>query len=352
MRRTLEALFRRPGRIICLIVLVPAIVVLVAYLLPRSYQAQASLWALRRYEIIGATGAETDLLSTPAQTQATALTELLQTRAFAVAVANTAQLGATLPPSVQSDPQARDDALYLAVSTRVVATAEGYNLFTVTYIDKSPVIAQAVVQAVVSDYSEQSQGLSVVEGQNLLAAYQGQLVEGQKAAAGAAQAEANYIAAHPQESHTDLLNDPQYNLLHAQTMQAQATLASLQGEIATLNQEIGLQSSTTNSLFSVQDQPMVPDRPVSRTKTLIVAGAGGLGGALVICAIYLALLVRRDRTLRTPMDVRRVTALPVLVQLPKLRKMRTAGTMAAIGLAEAPGAQRSGKATRKRLARG
>ena len=88
MRRTLEAIFRHPLQLILLLVLFPTIGVAIAYfLVPRTYQATASLWALHRYEIIGTTGPESDLTSTPAQTQATALSELLQTRSFALTIA-------------------------------------------------------------------------------------------------------------------------------------------------------------------------------------------------------------------------------------------------------------------------
>src|SRR5258708_15324201 len=96
MRRTLEAIFRRLWLLLLLIVLLPSVSIAVVYFLPRTYQTTASLWALRRYDIIGATGPETNVYATPADTQATALTEFLQTRTTALTIAKTTNLASTL----------------------------------------------------------------------------------------------------------------------------------------------------------------------------------------------------------------------------------------------------------------
>src|SRR5256885_4691693 len=115
VRRTIEAIFRHPILLLVLLIVPTAISLVVAYLLPRSYQSSASLWALRRYEIIGATGPESNLLATPSETQVAALTELLQSRVFALSVAKSTNLVSTLKlsQSVLSNPQLLDDALLL-----------------------------------------------------------------------------------------------------------------------------------------------------------------------------------------------------------------------------------------------
>src|ERR1019366_332775 len=94
--RVLEAIFRHPMQLFLMLIVPVVIGVSVAYVLPRSYQSSASLWALRRYEIIGATGPESDLQSTPAETQVAALSELLQSRDFSLAVAKSTNLQSTL----------------------------------------------------------------------------------------------------------------------------------------------------------------------------------------------------------------------------------------------------------------
>lgn len=285
------------------------------YLLPRSYQATASLWALHRYEVIGTTGPESDLQSTPAETQATALTELLQVHAFALSVADATSLPSTLAPDVQANPALRDAALFTAVS-KVQVAAQAYNLFVITYTNPNPLVAQQVIQAVIKNFSLQSQGFSVVEGQQLLAGLQTQLAKAKQDATNAVAAESKYIAAHPTLSKTDLLNDPQYELLQAQAQDAQAALTNVQTTIATINQEISAQGSGSDNLFKVLDTPFVEG--VSRTKTYLMGGGVGLGLALAGCLLYVVFATRGDRSVYTPFDLQKVTAFPVVMQLPYL----------------------------------
>lgn len=285
------------------------------YVMPRSYQASASLWALHRYEVIGTTGPESDLQSTPAETQATALTELLQVHAFALSVAEATSLPSTLAADVQANPPARDLALIANVS-KVQVAAQAYNLLVITYTNPNPQVAQQVVQAVIKNFGLQSQGFTVVEAQKLLAGLQTQLAKAKQDAANAVAAESKYIAAHPSLSKTDLLNDPQYQLLQAQAQNAQTTLTNVQTNIATINQEISAQGSGADNLFKVLDAPYV--QGVSRTKTYLMGGGVGLGLAIAGCLLYVIFATRRDRSVYTPLDLQKVAAFPVVMQLPYL----------------------------------
>nr|BBH95736.1 hypothetical protein KTA_39350 [Thermogemmatispora argillosa] len=327
MGRVLEVIFRRPLQLALLFVMFPAVAIAVVLILPPSYETTASLWALRRYEVIGATGPETNLQATPAETQATALSELLQSRTFALKVAAQAQLAATLDEHTRSNPLLRDDALFTEISKHVLVRAVGYNLFTITYENRSPQVAQQVVESVIENYSEQSQQFSIAEAQYLLQSYQGQLVKAQQDAANAAAAEARYLTSHPDLAHQVLVSgpdyaatlDPTYSLLHSQTKQAQATVENLQSLIASLKQEISSQGTGVNSLFKVIDSPAVGTQPVPRTKSLLIGGGIGLAAAILSCSALVIMQVRRQRAIYTPLDVQKITTLPVLAQLPRLR---------------------------------
>src|ERR1700730_2787742 len=136
MRRTLEAIFRHFFQLLTLLVLLPLIGVAVAYFaIPKTYQSTASLWVLQRYEVIGATGPEANLTSTPALTQSAALTSLLQTRTFVQSAVNGIDLVPTLhlSASVLNDPQQLQDAIVSDLSKNVVATDNGPNLVAITY---------------------------------------------------------------------------------------------------------------------------------------------------------------------------------------------------------------------------
>lgn len=322
MVKVLEAVFRHPIQLIVML-LVPVIIGLsVAYVLPRSYQSSATLWALKRYDIIGATGPESNLLATPADTQVSALTELLQSRAFALAVAKSTDVISTLKLSSQelSSPQLLDDALILEISRNVQVISRGYNLYEITYNNRNARVAYQVVAAVITEFRLQGQGFSVVEGQRLLQGYQDQLTKAKNDAYSAAQAESVYLAAHPGLTKIGAtpLNDPQYALLDSKRVQAQAILQSLQSTIATLNQEIATQSAGEDTFFKTLDVPLQPDVAVSRSKVLLTAGGVGVALGLAACILYILILVRRDRAFYTSLDVQKVTSSPVLMQIPQL----------------------------------
>lgn len=322
MRRTFEAIFRHPIQLVALLMLPLVLGLAIAYVLPRSYQASANLWALHRYAVIGATGPESDLLSTPSATQVAALSELLQSRAFALSVAKATNLVTTLhlSKSVLADPQLRDNALAAEVSQHVVVTSQGYNLYGISYVNRDPAVAQQIVATVIAEFNVQSQGFSTAEGQQLLDGYQTQLAQAKQAADAATQAEARYLAAHPalKTATSAALADPQYALLDAKRVQAQSLLQNIQSDIATVNQEMTLASTGQDALFQVVDAPIVPDTSVSRTKTFLIIGGAGLGLGLAACVVYLLVLIRRDSALYNTQDIQEVTTYPVLMQVPQL----------------------------------
>lgn len=320
MGRTLEAIFRRPMRLLLLIIALPVACVAIAYsMVPRTYQTTASLWALRPYESVSASGTGTDQFVTAADSQATALSELLSTRTFALAVAKSTQLASALnlDASTKADPQLVDDVLFNEISHNVLVVPQGDNLFTISYINRNPHVAQQVVQSVVQNYAAQSEEFTASEAQQLLQTYQTQLAKAKQAAGAAAAAEAQYLVEHPDLKRQTVINDPQYALLHAQTQQAQDTVQSTQVSITHINDQL-VQGSNANSLFTVIDAPVSANRSVSRTKQYLMAGGIGAVIAILACAVYIVLLVRRDRAVYFPIDLQKVTTLPVLMQLPHL----------------------------------
>lgn len=318
-QRVLESVFRRPLQFLLLLIMLPPLGVAVVYVtFPRTYPATATLWAFHRYEVIGLSGPETDPNSTPAATQATALTELLQTRVFALSIANATDLASTLPAATRASSQLQDNALFTEISQHVAVAADGYNLFVITYINKNATIAQQVVQSTIQNFAVQSEGFTSVEAKILLEGDQTQLVNAKNAAAQAVAAEANYIAAHANLTQSELLTDPQYTLLHAQSQQAQGTVANIQASIDTINQEINAQGSSSANLFKVLDAPAIPYVPVSRTKDYLIGGGVGLAVALLAFILYIIISSRRDRTIHNPLDLQQIIALPIVMQIPQL----------------------------------
>lgn len=327
MGRTLEAIFRRPLRLLMLIVLLPVVSLALAYfIVPRTYQSTAILWALSPYEIVGTTNVGTVTPTTAAQSQAAVLSELLHTRSFALTVAHETGVAATLnlDQSVRSDPYRLDDALFDEISHYVAVDALGSDLFEISYANRDPEVARRVVESVVFNYSLQSTGLIAAVDQSLLRNYQKPLAIAQQNANAAVAAESAYLLTHPKLTQnpnltpSQLLTDPNYGLLDQQRVQAQTTLGNIENNIANLNQAISNQGTSTDSLFKVIDNPQVAHRPVSRLKPFLISGGIGLGVALLACALYIIILVYRDRGVYTVRDLQKVTALPIVMQLPQL----------------------------------
>ncbi len=321
MRRTLETLFRYPLRWLAFLLLLPALGFAAAYFLPGTYDANASLWALRRYEVIGSTGPESNLTATPADTQATALSELLSSRSFAISIAKATQLPSTLSASDRANPQSLDEALYSEVSKNVKVASKGYNLYTVAYTNKNAQVARQVVQQTIAKFSTESQNFSVVEAQHILDGYTTQESDAKKVLSQAVQNEGKYVSAHPTASVQDRENDPQYASLHAQTQTDQSNLQAIQSKMADLRQQIsshGANSQVQNSMFNTLDDTSTT--PTSRLKTLLIGAGVGLGIGVLSMVLLMVALIRRDRAIYNASDVHKVSMFPVVIQASRLAR--------------------------------
>ena len=340
MRRTLEMLFRHPLQLLALVLFMPVLGMTIVYFaVRRKYESGALLFALHRYEVIGSTGPESDLTSTPAETQATELTGLLQTRSFALTVVKGIDLASTLhlSSSVAANAQQRDDALVKELSEHVVVTAQSYNLFQIAYTNPDARIAQQIVHSIVENYGPQSLILSAAEGKNLLLSYQQQLQTAQAAENAAADAEAKYVQSHPQIGPTNLSSDPGYQQLNAAFVQAQQNVQSIKNTISTIQQSIsassgGTESKDGNTLYQVIDEPQLPDQPVSRSQSLIAGAGVSLAVALLADVVYLVILVRRNRAIYSAYDLQECVTLPIIMQLPTFTASSVAALMQTAGV--------------------
>jgi hypothetical protein len=308
-----------------IIAALPLVSVAITYLVvPRTYVSSASLWALRRYAIVGDTTVQPNPPPTPADTQVTALSTLLQTREFDLSVAKQANLALTLDASISSTPNLRDTAMIDDVAKHVQVASQGDNLFTVVYTSHDPQTAQRVVAAVIQNFAFQSAGFSQLQGQHLLDNYQKQLADAAQSADTAAAREAQYLSVHPQVARNILYDgpdyaqvlDPEYGILHAQSVQALARLQAIQTQMTTVQLQVAEQAGNSATLFKVIDAPVVANQPEGRSKSFLTYGGVALGIALLACVIYIILLVRSDQALHTKLDFRDMTPYPVVIQLP------------------------------------
>ncbi len=330
MKRTLEAIFRRLNRLLILVILLPTVGLAVAFFLPRSYQTTARLWAWHPIQdlTVASQGSststanqeidpQTDVPITPAQSQVNALSQYLQTNDFARAVVGRIALASTLGhgANAQANSQQRNQAIIQDISSHVYVVVQGHNLFSVSYTNRDPHLAQQVVEAVIQLYDSQSRSFILSQGQKLLDAYQKQLLDARLNASRIASVQAQYLLTHPGLNGNALLADSQYQLLNGQQQEEQAYITSIQTIVANLNQTIS-QNASPGSVFMVLDAPAT--QVISRTMLFLIAGAVGLGTALLACIVYILIVVRRDRVVYTTFDLQKVTALPVVTQIPYL----------------------------------
>lgn len=318
MNRVFRTIMRCPIQLLILFILPLGISAAVVHFTPRQYQSEAMLLALHRFDILSATSIDNADLATPAETQATTLSELLATRSFDIAVGQDAHLDATLDAATRANPQQRDDAIYADISAHVLTQALGYNLFSITYTNTNPQVAQQVVAAVVHHYGLASQSVVANEGQNLLPTYQTQLAQAQNAAQSATAAEQTYIQAHPGITQTQLQSDPQYQQLVTQAQQAQQNVQNLQAIVTSLQQDISTHVLGAQGLYQVIDSPVASDKPLSQLKSLMLAGGIGLAIALLACTAFILLVMRRDQTIYSLRDLQKITTHAVVMELPQL----------------------------------
>jgi len=318
MDRVLRAIIHHPIQLLILILLPIAIGGAIAYRLPRQYSATATLLALHQYGSLTATSVDSSSLDTQAGTQVSALNELLQSRSFALDVAQEANLASTLTAEVNADPTSRDDAMVTDIAQHVIVQAQGSDLFTITYTGTNPQIAQRVVAAVLDHYQQVIKATVATEGQKLLGTYQTQLAQAQKRTQLTAAAESDYTLAHPLLTDVELQQDPQYQHLQAQAQQAQQDLQNIQAGITTLEQDITTHAIVASSLYNVLDEPVVPNQPISRLKSLLLGTGVGLAVGVLAGALFIALIARRDRKVYSSDDLRKVTSYPVVMELPQL----------------------------------
>lgn len=327
MSRTMRIIEKNPMKLLILLVLPIAIGGLIAYRQPRQYQASATLWALHRYDTLTATSVDSSSLDTPAETQATVLASLLQTRTFTLAVAREANLASTLPAQVQADPQSSDTALVNDISHNSAVQATTNDFFVITYTNRDPQMAQQVVAAIIDAYGQQVQHTSAPDEQSLLKTYQTQFEHAQQQVQNAVAAESQFLQAHPLLTGNALQQNLQYQYLHGQTLQAQQNLQNIQTGMSTLQQEITTHAIVASSLYQVVDVPTVPTQPLSRLKTLLLGAGSGLAIALIACTLFVVLAQRRDRKVYNSSDLQKVTSYPVVMELPRLSP-KTVSTLA------------------------
>ena len=274
-------------------------------------ESNATAWAARSETDLA--GRSLDAANTPAKAQSLLLGDLLATETFRESVAIEAGLVRT--GAAQGDREAAASV----VGKRALVTALGPNLVGIKASAETPQVAQAIAQAILTQYELRSRGDKTRELQTVVDYFETQQALAQAELAGTRAEMVVYLTARPGVDKT--LLDADYNILasraEAQTKTLDRLTASLQD--ARLQAAAGGASSRGTATFSIQDRANLPAAPlgVPASKRLGYPLAAAFLG-LLIGAAYIYLAFRADHTIRSRDDVL-AFGLPVLGYIPDLQ---------------------------------
>jgi uncharacterized protein involved in exopolysaccharide biosynthesis len=337
MQRYAEAFFRHRRALVVPVALALIISAGLVAIQPRSYQASAGVW-FQSNAIAGDTNQANAYLP-PADVATGVFRELLNTRAFCLAVGRRgplasymAQPGHMPPPdpvsailgkvdslrgsSTTSPQQALDDAVQTMVQKHVNVVATGPQIVTVTFEYTNAEVAFGTLRAILDQFSDEVLAAQRVQNEHQAAFYEQQVTNQQKQVTEADAAVARYLVQHPELRVAQPPPDATFSGLQQVASTAHQHLAELlqQRDQAKLQQnDLSLGSSAT---FRVIDPPVLPHKPVSRLKTVILGAGGGLGVGLLVTVIAIVVLVFTDNTLRTTGEVERLLGLKVAGSIP------------------------------------
>jgi hypothetical protein len=309
-RKLVEAAFRRSWLLILPVVLVPAAVVaLVTF--PDTYESSGTAWVSDASSLGGLSGtapAYSD--KTASERQAEILGDLLQTRAFRLAVA----AGAGLVPAGATEREAAAiaDDLY----GRIAAVVAGPNLVSVKASASTAEEAKLIAASVIAQYQLRALTETTRDAATILTYFQTQVAEAQAQVDASRAAVAAYVASKPSVTATP---DAEYQRLLALSGVHEASLARVLQSQQDAQASAAAITASAQTIFVVQDLPVVPAAPlgVPLMKRAAYPGAGLVLGAFISAAI-LWLSYRTDRSIRSAEDIEELDV-NVLGAIPELK---------------------------------
>lgn len=305
MRRYVETLLQYLPWVVVALIVVPAVIGILAPRLLGTYQATASIWV----EPSPSTAPPANVAG-PAGQYADRLRQFLTTRSFRediLARIHARQGSSNQPPS-------ESDALLSQIAAVEVVT-RGNNLIEVEFRGKDPNTALAVVSATIDTFQGQAADASKTAVEQSFALYEQQV---QQAESDVASAQSRMSSLPPTASaaeRTQLTMD----------LAARADLLKALEERRTTALTDSMERSVTlPAVIRIVDEPRVDTQRMlsGAERTVVVVAAFVL--TLAISLVAMAILTRRDQSVRTPADIRALTPVPI-VTTPRVFVPRSAG---------------------------
>lgn len=241
----------------------------------------------------------------PADNQAMSMSELLQSESFVTTIAQQTDLAKMLDLTTENGRNAAYSVIGSELS--VYATGRGPNTIVVSATDKSPHLAQQIVQASVTEFTSYFQSHRVQLDQQGIGFYEQQLATAQSQYAQDSAKLTDYLNRHPGASVTGGSTDPTLTSLTQQAAQDQTTITTLQAQIDSLRSDSQAATTGTATFLRVLDQPQLPLQPTLALRKLAMTYTlGGLGGAAGLDVAIIVLLTLLNRKVYFTEDLRKI----------------------------------------------
>ena len=319
--RAAELIFRHK-----LLILLPVMVIMPLVLMaatqpqPPRWQSFVVVW-VDQYKFLY----QDDRLGyTPAANQASLLNDFLRTRSFAADAVGRTQLAAHM-----TSPQAELQAVE-RLRQSVVAYPNSNNFITIVVTMSDPDLAYEVATAVVDTFRERLGERLHEQNQAALKLTSDALAKTEQDLAKARSDLAAYVAAKPEVASARADNgfpiearDPSYARLFAQVQSQQQQYLDLHRRVEDLQASGAAGAAGQELAFSVVDEPQQPFAPIphSRIAQLKLPVIGLFMALMLSCALALLFILTNGAVL-SARDIDREIALPVLGEIPELRRRR------------------------------
>jgi capsular polysaccharide biosynthesis protein len=320
-QRAAEILFRRKFLLLLPFVLIVPLTVLIA-LRPTTPQwtSSTNIW-VDQYKPLYT---DERLGWSPAANQAQLLTDFIRTRTFARSVLQQTSLAPML-----ADPRTEDQAVAeLQRSVRVFPTAGSFVGVMVTTADKD--LSYQIANGILTSYQQGLEARNAQQAEVTRTLYANGLKDADKKLAAARQELADYLTAHPELTRVSVgdsslrnAQDPNLTRMTAQVSNAEQDyqIASRRYEDVQTTLTAGREGQVFS--FTVVDKPEPAVAPLKSSRIgLLKLPIIGLVLALILSAAVATFLVLTNRTVLGARDIRVAHGLPILGEIPQLRRRR------------------------------
>jgi hypothetical protein len=317
MTRYAEILFRYWIRFVALLILLPIPVSIAVLIYFRTYQASADLWiADPTYLGSGSTGsngvAGWNQYLTPAQNQADALNQYLQTTSFLYAV------GDQMAIQGQGDPK-EIKKIITAMPKNMKVTPNGSHLLTITFsCDKATYCTSAVEATITLFQGRLTQSLKDQE-QLSTSFLEGQVTSAKQKANDSEAALEKYLGAHPGLAvPSSQTGNPELDQLVMQAQQDQQALVQLETQLGQAQYTFAAADQFIKTSTEVVDEPGITSAGLQGDGSSVKKAAIVWLAAIGVAGAYLVTLVWLDKTARDTKELGSRLAVPVLATIPML----------------------------------